>query len=421
MGERLNLTVYIRDREFFYYSGTKKISGIFESEKEVLDFLKENKVASLTVILSRPAIFVRKLQFPFSSLKKISQVILEEASPLFPVSAENLEFFWYPVEVEKSKTTVSVVSFEKSKIEKWKRLSISHRFKIRTIFEPFILSNYIWKTIQQASFAGIFIDANYVSRIIVRNNLVIESSSMYIEHEMLESDLLHLIEENTEGLPVVCLAGSGFPGGNTGNFKIISLERKDFPSTMFSLIESYPGILSVPVKLYSVKKAGVSINSALVVWIILFLALSSLMLKPVFIAKQAQSKLDTLNRQMEQIFKSAFPEVTRVINPLVQARERLKNTGDVQQSIPKISVISIMRTISDIVPEKVPFKVSQMSLRGSDLFLTCSTDTLENVEVLVQIFNRVKSFRDIKVGGIMPEGGQVSFTLLIKVAEDVRK
>ncbi|HOL36037.1 MAG TPA: hypothetical protein PKW86_09230, partial [bacterium] len=101
-----------------------------------------------------------------------------------------------------------------------------------------------------------------------------------------------------------------------------------------------------------------------------------------------------------------------------QVRERLRNVGEVQKLVPRISIISIMEAISSIVPENIPFKVSQMSVRGSDLFLVCSTDTLENVESVSQCFKKVKIFDNVKVAGIMPESDQVSFNLLVKIKND---
>ncbi|MCX7705934.1 MAG: hypothetical protein N2115_06745 [bacterium] len=415
----MNLTVYIRDREYFHYSGAKKITGVFESEQDIAGFLKENKVSLITIIFSRPSMFVRTLEFPFSSLKKISQVLLEEAAPLFPVSADELEFFWYPVSTDGSKTSVTTFAVEKSKIDKWKKHTFSKKCKIRISFEPFILSNFISRITQYYSFTGIFVDGNYIFRLKVKDNKVVESSSMYLESDVLEIDFSNIIENRTENLPVVYIGDQRFIRDIRG--KVINVEKKDFPSILFSLMESYPNIAVTTFKPYSIKTVSVSISPGMVMGIILFLAVSGLMFRPFFIAKKAQIKLDTLNKQMEQVFKTAFPEVTRIVNPLIQARERLRNIGDVQQVIPSISVISIMELISEVVPETIPFKVSQMSLRGTDLFLTCSTNNLENVDLLVRIFKKSKIFQDIKVGGIMPEGGQISFTLLIKVNENAKK
>ena len=150
----------------------------------------------------------------------------------------------------------------------------------------------------------------------------------------------------------------------------------------------------------------------------MYLCLAGIMFRPILISKQYQEKVNSVNKKMEEVFKSAFPNVSRIVNPIIQAKEHLKNFQDVQQIMPKISVISIMSTISRVVPENVPFKVSQMSLRGNDLFLTCLTDTLENVEIISQIFKKADLFSSVKVGGIAPESGQITFNLLMKVKID---
>jgi|GEM_PF-1013701 len=418
MGEKLNLIVYMRDKELFFYAGANKVSGVFQSEQDISGFLDENRVSSLTLVFSRPAIFIRTLEFPFSSLKKISDVVLEESSPLFPVPADELEFFWYPVLREKGKTTVSVIAFEKVKIEKWQRYGSSYKFRMDFYFEPFVLAGYVSRTTQQSNYICVFIDGNYVSRLVVKNNVVVESSSMYCEPERIENVFSEIVADNSEKLPVFCL-GDTSVSGRTGNCRILPLQKGDFSSYFFSLYELFPALFSVvPFRLYSARRTEVSLNFAVISGFLLFFAISGVMMRPLFIARQAQTKLDSVNRQMEQTFKAAFPDAVKIVNPLVQARERLRNLGDVQQIVPRNSVISIMKTISEIVPENIMFKVSQMSLRGLDLFLTCSTDTLENVEVLTQTFKKAKNFQDVKVGGIMPESDRITFNLLIKLARN---
>lgn len=421
MGEKLNLFVYIREREFYFYSGPKKVSGVFESEQHIFDFLKENKVTQLVIIFSRPAIFIRTLEFPFSSLKKISQVIPEEAAPLFPVSSDELEFFWYPVSRERSKAVVTVIAIERSKVEKWRKHADTRKCRIKIIFEPFILSSFISRVTMRDSFSAVFVDDNYVSKTTVKDNKVIESYSLYTQADFQKEEFMTIINSGDRSLPVVCISEPGRFTENIQLFRIISVEKNEFPTIIFSLLESHPHIIQSTFKLYPVQQKRVSISPAVFAGVVLFFGICAMMFRPYFIAKQAQASLDELNKQMEQIFKQAFPEVTRVVNPLVQARERLKNTGELQQIIPKISIISIMRVISEIVPENIPFKVSQMSLRGSDLFLSCSTNTFENVDALFQIFTRSNIFQQIKVGGIMPEGDQISFTLLLKVVGNAKK
>ncbi|MCM8829161.1 MAG: hypothetical protein NC902_07795, partial [Candidatus Omnitrophica bacterium] len=205
----MNLVVYLREKEFFFYS-EKGISGVFESDQDIVNFLKENRVSNLTIVFSRPAIFIRTIEFPFSSLKKIADVVLQESLPLFPVLGEQLEFFWYVVSRDRSKATVSVFAFEKSKIEKWKKYQASSRFKMNICFEPFILSSYVSKTTQQSNFMSVFIDGNYISRCVVKNNVVMEASSLYVEDKNLEPALSEIISDNQENISVILIGEIAF-------------------------------------------------------------------------------------------------------------------------------------------------------------------------------------------------------------------
>jgi len=419
MGERVNLIVYLRDRDFYLLQSDKKrTSGFLESDQDISEFLKENKISTVTLVFSRPSIFIRTLDFPFSSMKKISQVLPNELAPLFPVPVDELEFSWYVVSREKSKTTVSVLAIEKSKIEKWLKHRISHKFKLKICFEPFILSNYVSKTAMLNTFLLIFVDGNYLARYTVKNNIIIESSSSYFDPDTIDSAITEKINQNQAKLPVICLGDV-----STGKFqgcRTINLRRDELSSSfLFSVFESLPTLSVEPAfKLYPVRHVEIVLNPTIIAGIILYLAVVSLMFRPYLTANQVQMKVNDINRQLEETFRAAFPDVKKVVNPVVQVRERLRNVGEVQKLVPRISIISIMEAISSIVPENIPFKVSQMSVRGSDLFLVCSTDTLENVESVSQCFKKVKIFDNVKVAGIMPESDQVSFNLLVKIKND---
>jgi len=416
MGKKLNLIVYIRDKERFYLStGEKKISSVFENHQDISSFFEENHVTHVTVIFGRPAIFIRKIEFPFSSLKMISQVILEETSPLFPVSTEELELFWYPVLKEKTKTIVSILGIEKSKIEKWQKLSATHKFKLNICFEPFILSNYVSKITTERNFILVFIDHNYFARYIVKNKMVVESNSSYIEPDTIENVLADVVNNNDERLPVFCITDSKFSARTDQYTLLIPPVSESVSSVLFSIFESKKNLYKPSHRVFSVSRSELAVNPFVLLAVICYLIIAGLMFRPLLIARQIQEKVNDTDKKMEQIFREAFPDVKKIVNPVIQARERLRNIGDVQKVVPKISVISIMKEISDIVPANFPFKVSQMSLRGSDLFLTCSTDTLENVELLTQKFTRSSIFQNVKVGSIVPESGQITFNLLMKV------
>jgi len=412
----LNLIVYLRDKEFYlYHSEEKKIQSVFETEQDVLDFFTENKVTSLSLIFSRPLVFVRTLEFPFSGLKKISQVLPEESASLFPVPAEELELFWYPVSREKTKTTILILGVERKRIERWQKLKSSFKFSMRIGLEPFVLTNYVSKTISERNYLLVFIDENYIAKYRVENSVIVESSSSFLEPGMLDEYLEETRSEKSN-LPVILL-GEPVSGKRGADFRVISQKKSDScVSMLFALFESFPNLpLNPAFKIFNVRYSEIAVSPVLIFAVCVYLGIAGIMFRPYFVARHYQEKVNSINRQMEELFRASFPDVSRVVNPVIQARENLKNSQGIQQIVPKISVISIMSTISKIVPENIPFKISQMSLRGRDLFLNCLTDTLENVEIISQCFRETELFSGVKVGGIMPESGQITFNLLIKI------
>jgi len=417
MGEKLNLIVYVRDREFyFYYSEGKSLQGVFESDQDLSKFFTENKVKNLFLIFSRPLIFIRSLEFPFSSLNKISQILPEESTSLFPVGLEELELFWYPVGREKTRTSVLIMGIEKKRIEKWQNIKASFRFNMKVGFEPFVLANYVSKTISDRNYTIIFIDKNYIAKYRVENNIVVEGSSCFFEQQDYLDEYLNGIKNEKINLPVIVL-GDLSPNKLMPNFRMISPKKSESCISMFfALFQHHPNLSILPVfKIFTVSRSEITVNPALICGLCVYLGIAGLMFRPVILARHYQEKVADVNKQMEEVFRVAFPDVSRIVNPLIQAKEHLKNFQDVQKVMPKISVISIMATISGIIPEHIPFKISQMSLRGNDLFLTCLTDTLENVEIVSQIFKKAEMFGAVKIGGITPEAGQITFNLLIKI------
>ncbi|HPP66363.1 MAG TPA: hypothetical protein PKX05_00430 [bacterium] len=413
----MNLIVYVRDREFyFYYSEGKSLQGVFESDQDLSKFFTENKVKNLFLIFSRPLIFIRSLEFPFSSLNKISQILPEESTSLFPVGLEELELFWYPVGREKTRTSVLIMGIEKKRIEKWQNIKASFRFNMKVGFEPFVLANYVSKTISDRNYTIIFIDKNYIAKYRVENNIVVEGSSCFFEQQDYLDEYLNGIKNEKINLPVIVL-GDLSPNKLMPNFRMISPKKSESCISMFfALFQHHPNLSILPVfKIFTVSRSEITVNPALICGLCVYLGIAGLMFRPVILARHYQEKVADVNKQMEEVFRVAFPDVSRIVNPLIQAKEHLKNFQDVQKVMPKISVISIMATISGIIPEHIPFKISQMSLRGNDLFLTCLTDTLENVEIVSQIFKKAEMFGAVKIGGITPEAGQITFNLLIKI------
>ncbi len=91
-----------------------------------------------------------------------------------------------------------------------------------------------------------------------------------------------------------------------------------------------------------------------------------------------------LDRQIEMVFKSTFPEVTRIVEPLQQMRIKIQETteANIGPDLPgsRVRVIDILDTLSKQIPSTADVKITRMVMGIDNVVLSGNTDTFNTVD-----------------------------------------
>jgi Tfp pilus assembly PilM family ATPase len=121
-------------------------------------------------------------------------------------------------------------------------------------------------------------------------------------------------------------------------------------------------------------------KAALFLIIVLCLLIVDLGLDYYFLKK----RYTTLDKNITQVFRKAFPDVKRIVDPLQQARVKLKEIEDSAIMLPgvkgKKGVLELLRDISERIPKSVDMHVSRMVVDPDTVRISGDTDTFNAVD-----------------------------------------
>ena len=156
---------------------------------------------------------------------------------------------------------------------------------------------------------------------------------------------------------------------------------------------------------WSEYRGNIILTAALVV-LTLILTLSAQ-----FLAVNAKAhRLAELDRQIETVFKSTFPNVPRVGSPFQQMQSKIKSASSGSNGLEligtRVRVIDILNALSQQIPETVDVKVNRMVVGTDNVVLSGNTDNFNTVDTIkgkleeAEIFKRVTiSSADLEKSG----------------------
>ncbi|MCL5408789.1 MAG: hypothetical protein M1135_02025 [Candidatus Omnitrophica bacterium] len=416
MNSKSILFVYYREKIFYLlFESKKKSEGIFLSEANIEDFLKTRKPGSVFLVFSKPKIFTRKIFFPFSSVSKISLILENEISDFFPVPLSELNIYWYPSDRKKDTCEVTIWAIDKKTINSWQSLQKKYSFKLQTSFEGFVLSNLIKKHSALKNCSIIFIDFGYIVLHRIQNGIITNLISSFFENDESLKSFSHYISEIPEKEKVYVVGNhdkSSLLGLTT--FQSISAPAFSNNTLLFNVLE--PLSVNPAFKVWQLKKRYYVHNSYFIFGM-LYLVVMFLLISPAFTARTYEEKVKKIDMQMDDIFKQEFPDVKRIVDPVVQAEEKVKGFRNRGIDIIPVSPLNVMSKIVQVVPGTMDFTVSRISLSGSQVFLSCETDSLQSLDKIITIFKKNRFFSNVEQGNISLSGGKVNFNIILTIAQ----
>lgn len=163
---------------------------------------------------------------------------------------------------------------------------------------------------------------------------------------------------------------------------------------------------------WSEYRGNIILTAALIV-----LALATALGSQILSVNAKNRQLADLDSKIEMVFRSTFPEVTRVEAPLQQMQIRVKEAGDgaigPELSGSRVRVIDILDALSQKIPASLDVQVSRMVMGVDNVVLSGSTDTFNTVDEIKSRLDSADIFNSVVISSadLEKSGNRVRFKL----------
>jgi type II secretory pathway component PulL len=134
------------------------------------------------------------------------------------------------------------------------------------------------------------------------------------------------------------------------------------------------------------------------------------------------SRLETLNNRITDIFRSTFPDVQRIVDPLQQMKANIEETRR-SSFFPvgaenQVLMIDILNELSRGVPANMDVQFSRMVVAGDDsVVINGDTDTFNSVDAMKGRLEEAEIFKEVTIVSTTKDkdGKRIRFRLKIKI------
>jgi len=128
-----------------------------------------------------------------------------------------------------------------------------------------------------------------------------------------------------------------------------------------------------------------------------------------------------LTNETRKVFTTSFPQVTRVVDEIRQAKNLLESrkteTGGTNP-LPSLSILDTLELMSRTIPKEIPFQVVNLFWERGRLEIDGRTDSFKTVNAIQELLAGSKGFPDVTISNARSKGdGQdVEFKVTLRVA-----
>jgi general secretion pathway protein L len=172
---------------------------------------------------------------------------------------------------------------------------------------------------------------------------------------------------------------------------------------------------SSPVRDYWIAYRNLIKGPAILMAIVLLLGLGGTMMENHLL----QKRVDQMDTAIRGIFKSAFPQITRIVDPLVQMRNQIellkKNTIDPNTADIHVNSIDILNEISRLIPKTIEVHFNRMVVGGGSVTVSGDTAAFNVVDDIKNRLEKSDLFKSVTIASanMNKAGTLVSFKLKI--------
>lgn len=373
---------------YIFYSD-HKITYIYKNKEEeeisidkIEDLIKKYMNEDFCIIFSKSLLYFRKIDFEFSNRKKIMLILNQELEGKLPGPIENFYFHLQFNNWGKNKTTLNLYAIEKGKYDYIINKLEENHIKYFCSIDSLIIFHHLSNRIKGRDFIELFVEKDYFILNIIENNIISNVFSYYSEN-IIENFLeIYSAFKEYKNLPIYVI-------GKREIFENIKSENMYFISeeTFSEIIFKLKRLPKVNFKILSIPQRIVSYEY--IAYLIFIIFITFLFTRPHYEKLKKGAKIQEINKKMEEIYKNLFPESSKIINPLIQIKEKLlEKENPISQSIKRISIIKLLEEITLLFPENVNVMIESVSLIKNDIFLT---GVVENLTIFDLIKEKVKN------------------------------
>ena len=413
------LCLYLREKSYYYMSSKEK--GEIE-ENQIEEFLKNKKEKKIHLVISKPRIFYRKIVFPFSQKRKVELSLPVELEDLLPKSIDNFVFSWYFLSKNRNKSEVVVIALEKDFYNFWLNLHTKYKFSIYFSIDSLLIFKFFSNLIKEKNYFLLFIDEKYFLVNLVENGLLSNTYSYYFSDKNQLLLQIHILKAifSEKNYPL-------FWYGKEDFFNSLSLEgnnvsmKEDVLKIELPFFLNYIGMSktfsSSTLKFKSPKRPTFIFSAKELFISFVFLLLLIFMVTPYFKIPDEEKKVKEIQIEMEQTLKETCPEISKIVNPVIQIKEKLRNISGENTNVPKnISILKIMAEFTKFVPENLNVEITQFIVSGNSLFISGKISDLQELEKLKESIKKSEIFYEGEIGNITFDNDkQVNFNLMVKL------
>lgn len=134
-----------------------------------------------------------------------------------------------------------------------------------------------------------------------------------------------------------------------------------------------------------------------------------------------QLRLDNLKKEIRVIFKTAAPEITRIVDPVQQFKVKIAETKKISAGLGGMesgaTVLNILKDISTLAPPATEFLMGGFNLDGNRLVIKGTVKNFDAVDALKKELAKSKYLADIQIGAtsLQKQSEKVEFDLRVTI------
>jgi Tfp pilus assembly protein PilN len=134
-----------------------------------------------------------------------------------------------------------------------------------------------------------------------------------------------------------------------------------------------------------------------------------------------EAQLSTINQQIAATFKTALPDIKRMVNPALQMRTKLaelkKEAPQFDHSGQSHRIVDLLRAISANIPSNLSVILSQIVISTESIIISGDTDTFNTVNTIQQGLQKDPAFNSVSISSANQQktGNRINFKLRIEL------